>query len=184
MNKLNKNSFNIKLLNNVCVVYSYKLKNILMFTKSSRKSMVFKSKVIFDTNSNSLVFNGLLEKNSKKLYLHFNFLKSYLFSVSGILKIKKLNLIGVGYKAVKKTSKNIKLLQLKLGYSHDIFFKIPQGVIVHCPKPTKIIMLSNCSNTLNNFSSVIKSFKIPEPYKGKGIFYFNENLKLKEGKRI
>lgn len=97
---------------------------------------------------------------------------------------KKLNIVGVGYRAMTVNSLNFSILHLKLGYSHQIYIKIPKSLTLICPKPTKIFIFGYKQQKINQLATLIKSYKIPEPYKGKGIFYDNENILLKEGKKI
>ena len=94
---------------------------------------------------------------------------------------KQLVIVGVGYKAYKE--KESSFLNLKLGYSHLIKIKIPNNLIVSCPKPTLINIFGISKSTVNEFASKIRSLKSPEPYKGKGIKYFDEIIIKKEGKR-
>lgn len=101
-------------------------------------------------------------------------------------KKKKLNIVGVGYKIIvlnTKLSIPFTILQLKLGYSHLIYIKVPNDLIVVCPKPNKIFLYGNYQQKINLIAYLIKSYKLPEPYNAKGIFYFNEQIKLKKGKK-
>lgn len=97
---------------------------------------------------------------------------------------KKLNLKGVGYKVFPVENTSIKLIHLKLGYSHSIYLKIPESLTVYCYKSDKIFLFGNDYNSVSSTSALIRSCKIPEPYKGKGISYSNETIKLKEGKKV
>lgn len=97
--------------------------------------------------------------------------------------LKKLKLVGIGYRVVKKTKKNLDILFLKLGYSHDIYYKIPKHISVECPKPNLIYLLGSNVQELTVLTSALRSLKKPEPYKGKGILYDNEKIVLKEGKK-
>jgi len=100
-------------------------------------------------------------------------------------KVKqKLNIIGVGYRAILLTNFSFKILQLKLGYSHFIFIKIPKDLTILSTKPTKVFFYGNSQQKINKLVFLIKSYKMPEPYKGKGIFYFNEQINLKKGKKV
>ena len=92
----------------------------------------------------------------------------------------RLNLIGVGYKVFHQKKQN--LLVLKLGYSHDIYIKIPEYLNVICPNPTTIFISGYSKNYINSFINLIRSFRKPEVYKGKGILREYEKLILKEGK--
>jgi large subunit ribosomal protein L6 len=92
---------------------------------------------------------------------------------------KKLELIGVGYKAQAQGQK----IKLSLGYSHDIDYELPQGVQGVTPQPT-VIELSSCDKQkLGQVASEIRSYRSPEPYKGKGVKYENETILRKVGKK-
>jgi len=98
--------------------------------------------------------------------------------------INKLRLVGIGYKVFIISKKNFKLLCLKLGYSHNIYCIIPPEITVTCPSPTTIFIAGKNSSDVHRLSSVLKTLKLPEVYKGKGVLFENENIKLKEGKKI
>lgn len=93
---------------------------------------------------------------------------------------KSLELVGVGYRA--HLFKNY--LVLKLGYSHLIYVNIPKTIKIICIKPTKIYIIGSNKEEINLFAKLIKSYKKPEPYKGKGFLYEDEKIELKEGKKL
>jgi len=92
---------------------------------------------------------------------------------------RKLELIGVGYKAQAQG----KELKLSLGYSHDITYKLPEGVTASCPAPTAIELTSFDKQLVGQVASEIRSFRAPEPYKGKGVKYVEETVNRKVGKK-
>ena len=92
---------------------------------------------------------------------------------------KKLELVGVGYKA-QVQGQNLKL---SLGYSHDIDYKLPQGVQCATPQPTTIELSCADKQLLGQVASEIRSYRSPEPYKGKGVKYENETILRKVGKK-
>ena len=91
---------------------------------------------------------------------------------------KELEIIGIGYKAAVQGNK----LVLTLGYSHDINFDIEQGISVETPNPTTIIVTGIDKQRVGEVAAVIRSYRKPEPYKGKGIRYKGEFVPHKEGK--
>ena len=101
--------------------------------------------------------------------------------VAGVTKgfEKKLEITGVGYRAALQ-GKN---LQLALGYSHDVIYKIPEGIAITVPKPTEITITGNDSQRVGQVAAEIRSYRPPEPYKGKGVKYSNEFIFRKEGKK-
>ena len=96
---------------------------------------------------------------------------------SGFTKTLELN--GTGYRASVSGSK----LKLELGYSHDINFDIPTDVKIECPKQNLIKLTSINKEKLGAAAAKIRSFRKPEPFKGKGIKYIDEYIFRKEGKK-
>jgi large subunit ribosomal protein L6 len=101
--------------------------------------------------------------------------------VEGVTKgfEKKLEITGVGYRATL-AGKN---LQLALGYSHDVVYPVPEGIAITVPKPTEITITGNDSQKVGQVAAEIRSYRPPEPYKGKGVRYANEFIFRKEGKK-
>ena len=101
--------------------------------------------------------------------------------IAGVTKgfERRLEISGVGYRA----SVQGKNLQLALGYSHDIVYPIPEGITIVVPKPTEITITGNDSQRVGQVAAEIRSYRPPEPYKGKGVKYANEFIFRKEGKK-
>ena len=91
---------------------------------------------------------------------------------------KTLEIIGIGYKA----NMNGKTLNLDLGYSHDINYEIEDGITVETPNPTTIVVSGIDKQRVGEVAAHIRSYRKPEPYKGKGIRYQGEKVAHKEGK--
>jgi len=92
---------------------------------------------------------------------------------------KELEIVGVGYQA----SLEGKRLRLQIGYSHDIYFDLPEGINLTADRTT--IKINGIDKQLvGSVASKIRSFRKPEPYKGKGIRYKNEYIKIKQGKTV
>ena len=91
---------------------------------------------------------------------------------------RKLELVGVGYRAEMKGLK----LQLLLGYSHPILFVPPVGIKVETPTQTSIVISGIDKQLVGQVAAKIRSFRPPEPYKGKGIKYEGERVRRKAGK--
>ena len=92
---------------------------------------------------------------------------------------KTLELNGTGYRAIISGSK----LKLQLGYSHDIEYEIPKEVKIECPKQNIIKLASYNKDALGAVAAKIRSYRKPEPFKGKGIKYENEYIYRKAGKK-
>jgi large subunit ribosomal protein L6 len=96
-----------------------------------------------------------------------------------------LKFVGVGYRAIPVDGFRNKLFMLKLGYSHLIYFKVPDNFEIACFKKfTNLFIAGDFYQPVSQIASLIRVCKPPEPYKGKGILYVNEHIKLKQGKRI
>jgi large subunit ribosomal protein L6 len=92
---------------------------------------------------------------------------------------KKLNLVGVGFKAAASGSK----LNLAIGFSHPVDFEMPAGIKVATPTPTEIILTGADRQVLGQIAAEIRAVRPPEPYKGKGIRYSDEVVVIKETKK-
>jgi large subunit ribosomal protein L6 len=92
---------------------------------------------------------------------------------------KKLNLVGVGYKAQATGAK----LNLAVGYSHPVNFDMPAGIAVATPTPTEIVIKGADRQRVGQIAAEIRAVRPPEPYKGKGIRYADEKITIKETKK-
>jgi large subunit ribosomal protein L6 len=92
---------------------------------------------------------------------------------------RSLEINGVGYRAAVQG----KVLQLNLGYSHDVNYAIPEGIEIKTPKPTEIVISGIDKQRVGQVAAEIRDYRGPEPYKGKGIKYSDERIFRKEGKK-
>jgi large subunit ribosomal protein L6 len=101
--------------------------------------------------------------------------------VTGVTKgfEKKLTLVGVGYKAQAAGDK----LNLSLGFSHPVAHQLPTGVTATTPTPTEILIKGIDRQQVGQVAAEVRAYRSPEPYKGKGVRYANEVVKLKETKK-
>ena len=90
-----------------------------------------------------------------------------------------LEINGVGYRAAV----NGNVLQLQLGFSHDVNYPIPSDVTIKCEKPTAISITGKDRQRVGQIASEIRAYRGPEPYKGKGVKYATETILRKEGKK-
>ena len=91
---------------------------------------------------------------------------------------KKLEIQGVGYRAEKKGN----TLVMQLGYSHPVEMPDPEGITTEVPSQTEIVVKGADKALVGNYAAVIRDWRPPEPYKGKGIRYSGEHVRRKEGK--
>ena len=92
---------------------------------------------------------------------------------------KKLTLVGVGYRAQAQGDK----LNLQIGFSHPVVHQMPAGVKVATPSQTEIIISGADKQKVGQTAAVVRSYRAPEPYKGKGIRYADEHVVIKETKK-
>jgi large subunit ribosomal protein L6 len=93
--------------------------------------------------------------------------------------VKQLELVGVGYRAQMQGSN----LKLTLGFSHDVIFPVPEGIHIEAPTLTEITIRGVSKHLVGQVAANIRSYRKPEPYKGKGIRYKGEVIIKKEGKK-
>ena len=101
--------------------------------------------------------------------------------VTGVTKgfEKRLSLVGVGYRAQAQGDK----LNLTLGFSHPVVHKMPKGIKVETPTQTEIVIKGLDKQQVGQVAAEIRAYRPPEPYKGKGVRYQNEQVTLKETKK-
>ena len=92
---------------------------------------------------------------------------------------RKLELVGVGYRAQAQGNK----LNLSLGFSHPVEHMVPEGVTVETPSQTEIVVRGADKQVVGQVAAEIRSYRPPEPYKGKGVRYADERVQIKEAKK-
>ena len=179
MNYISKKNI-IKIPKNVSVYYCDNQRIIILINSSGQtKLLVLKTKIIFDKITRIIKitrdpFGNISNNEKKKLKAiqgtQVSTLKQLLLDMS-FLFCKKLNIIGVGFRVSTTKLSNFNLLHFKLGYSHYVYFKIPITLEIFCLKANKLLIVGNSYTAVNQVAALIRSFKTPEPYKGKGIVY-------------
>ncbi|CAM5188268.1 50S ribosomal protein L6 [Alishewanella longhuensis] len=92
---------------------------------------------------------------------------------------QKLELVGVGYRAKAEG----KVLNLSLGFSHPVVFAVPNGITIETPTQTEVVVKGADKQLVGQVSANIRAYRKPEPYKGKGVRYANENVRRKEARK-
>ena len=92
---------------------------------------------------------------------------------------QKLELVGVGYRAKAEG----KVLNLSLGFSHPVVFQVPNGITIETPTQTEVLVKGADKQLVGQVAANIRAYRKPEPYKGKGVRYANENVRRKEAKK-
>ena len=149
--------------------------NVISFEgKLGKSSSALPQGIKVDLKDNLLHFTG--ENKAMLGTVYANVKNEIIGNTKGFEK--KLELVGTGYKA----NVNGKTLVLALGYSHDINFQIPDGITIKVEK--NLVTVTGTSKQLvGQVAAEIKSFRKPEPYKGKGVRYEGEKIYRKEGKK-
>ena len=182
----------IKIPNNINLFYCNK-KNILIFKGPlTQKYLKIKTKIVV-SKINSIIklttlpFSKTSNHEKRKLKAirgaTVTLIKQLITETNTII-YKKLNIIGVGYRIFEVDNYKKKLLLLRLGFSHPIYFKIPNNLKIFCLKFTKLFISGTSYQDIVLTASLIKKNKLPEPYKGKGIRNENEKITIKQGKKI
>lgn len=187
MKTLKNKKYTVKIPDKINIFYSKEKKILIIKGPITQKSLKIENKIKIKENkievtslSLSKTRNNLLKKLKEKQGTIVAIIKQLMTDTSAI-SYRKLNFVGIGYRA---SSIENHLFLLKLGFSHPIYFKMPVNMKISCIKLTKIILRGNSYQSVMTYASKIRSKKLPEPYKGKGILYSNEKIKIKEGKKI
>lgn len=168
------------------------IKHIVILANSlAQKALILKTKVILEEKNRIIKitrepFLNISNNEKKKLKAiqgtQVNLLKQMLLDIS-FSSCKKLNLVGVGFRVAILKTAGLTLLHFKLGYSHHVYFKIPKNLKIFCLKANKLFILGDSHFFVTQVAALVRSFKTPEPYKGKGIVYTTEKIIFKEGKK-
>ena len=141
----------------------------------------FDSRIDISSKDNSIVVSRKSnDRKDKELHGLYRALIQNMVTGVSIGFEKKLLLVGVGYTAEKKGD----LLLINVGFSHPIYFQIPDALDVTTPDQTTIVIKGYHKQNVGDFSAKIRSMRKPEPYKGKGIKYSDEVVRRKAGKVV
>ena len=139
------------------------------------------SDVVISKEDNALIVKPKNDKNTKHWAM-----AGTMRAIAGNMVVgvsdgfeKKLELVGVGYRAQAQGNK----LNLTLGFSHPVVHDIPEGVTVETPSQTEIILRGIDKQVIGQTAAEIRSYRPPEPYKGKGVKYAGERIIRKEAKK-
>ena len=139
------------------------------------------SNVVISKEDNSLIVKPKNEKNTKHWAM-----AGTMRAITGNMVVgvsegfeRKLELVGVGYRAQAQGNK----LNLTLGFSHPVVHDIPEGITVETPSQTEIILRGIDKQVIGQTASEIRAYRPPEPYKGKGVKYAGERIIRKEAKK-
>lgn len=190
-NKYMQKKTSIKIPKNTLVIYNNKKKIITLIGPLKVKSLRLSLNLIIKTDLNTI---EVTDKPFQKSNLNTKQIKSLQGTTVALIKqvlletsaliYSKLKIVGVGYRFLNVEGFNDKLLMFKLGYSHSLYYKIPDELKIFNLKSTKLFIYGSSYQNVSQSASIIRSYKKPEPYKGKGILFDSEKILLKEGKKI
>jgi len=163
--------------NKKLIIFKNKKKLKFLNIKYKLSFLFLKNKIYIFTRFCKMAHYKKRELNCLKRTI-LAFLKQFIIEIQVVL-YNKLKLVGIGYK-ILETNYN-KILLFKLGYSHSIYFKLNFKSFIF--KSIKLFIMGNYYQNIMEILARIRSLKIPEPYKGKGILYDVEKIKIKEGKK-
>lgn len=153
---------------------------IIIKGKNGELSLPLADNVAIELNDSQLTFTA--KDNSKQANAMSGTARALVNNmVKGVSEgfEKKLQLIGVGYRAQAQG----KVLNLSLGFSHPIVHEMPEGISVQTPSQTEIILTGADKQVVGQVAAEIRAYRSPEPYKGKGVRYVSEVVVMKEAKK-
>jgi ribosomal protein L6P/L9E len=185
---LNKNNKYLIKIPDFILIFYFKKNNMIVFKTNTKirflfiyfklNILIYKNKIFLFNNFLLKLPNNLKKKLNSYKKIILAFFKQFLIEMQ--VKIySKLKFIGIGYKLFLTDYK--KILLFKLGYSHSIYLKL--NFDFFNLKFTRLFIVSNFYKNLMKITSLIRTLKFPEPYKGKGILYQTEKIKIKEIKK-
>jgi large subunit ribosomal protein L6 len=182
----------IQIPKNINVLYCNKKKIVTFVGLLQKKSLKLEVKILLLPSTNSIIITNLqFNKTSNSNLKNIKSIqgttaakiKQIIIEISYTL-YHKLNFVGLGYRVFPLENFNNQIY-FKLGFSHLIYFKIPNSVNTFCKRFTKLFIYGNSSlSDIMKTASLIQHCKKPEPYKGKGIIHEGEKILLKKGKKI
>ena len=136
-------------------------------------------KTDYDENSRNLVVSRRGDDRQSRAYhgLSRALIQNMVMGVTTGFE-KRLEIVGVGYLAAIQDN----ILQLRVGFAHEVHREIPKGLDVSCPDQTHVVVKGCDKQLVGQFAAEVRAVRKPEPYKGKGIRYVGEQVKIKPGK--
>lgn len=183
--------YTVKIPKDINIIYSRTRKIITIVGPLTRKSLKLPVQLFLIKSENLLKVSSLSffkaskyqEKRNSTLQGTITSLIRQLIIETSILLYKELKIVGVGYRVFDVDNFKNRLFLFKVGYSHFLFFKVSPNINLFCVKTTKLFVFGNSYQHITETASLIRSYKKPEIYKGKGILYKTEKIILKEGKK-
>lgn len=154
--------------------------NVIVKSQAGELKVDYPSDLIKVENTNNNIKVSRLNNLQKARIFHGTINSNINNAIIGLSKgyVKKLKIVGVGYKANVTSDK----LNLAIGFSHPVVMSIPKGLKVVCPTPTEIEISGFNKIVVGEFAANVRAIRKPEPYNGKGIMYSDEHIVRKVGK--
>lgn len=146
--------------------------------KNGSQSLVVHDDVVFTKDENTIKFQPRTPDAMPLAGTMRSLVNNLIIGVEQGFE-RKLELVGVGYRAQMKG----KVLNLLLGFSHPVEYPIPEGITIETPSQTEVVVKGIDKQAVSQTAAEIRSFRPPEPYKGKGVRYAGENILRKEAKK-
>lgn len=184
--------YTVKIPPNISMSYCENTQVVIFYNSFKRRALKLKLKLSINSEKKTIQvtqnsFFSVANHEKKKLRIlqatYVVLIKQLILEIETSF-CKRLVLVGVGYKVVLLQISNINILHLKLGYSHSIFIKVPKTLQIFCLKANKFFIKGDSYRFVTQIAAIIRAYKTPEPYKGKGILYSTEKITLKEGKKL
>ena len=178
--------YKIQIPLNINVIYISNKKIIILSNLMSQKLLKLSVQILINKLKKTIYISQILFSKfvNKRLAASFQGTDTALIK-QNILELfiifyQKLKFVGVGYRVFNINNFKNQILLFKVGYSHFLYFKIIQNITVFNSKTIKLFLFGKNYQNLKQMLFLIRSFKKPEPYKGKGILYNNEKILLKK----
>lgn len=182
----------IKIPDNLSLIYVKRKKIIIFKSSFHKKSLKLDVQIFINKSKKFILVSGIpftnISNNKRKILNAFQgislaLIKQFLIEISTVLYVK-LKFIGVGYRVFNMNDFKNKLLLFKLGYSHFLYFKILRNIKYFSLKSVKLFIFGHSFQSITQIASLIRSYKKPEPYNGKGILRETEQITLKKRKKV
>jgi len=155
--------------------------NISVKGKLGELNLEFDTSITITHENNQIILNRSQDiKKQRELHGLYRALINNMVQGVSVGFSKELQLVGVGYSADKKGE----FILINAGYSHPIYFEIPEGIDIETPNNTTIIIKGVNKQNVGDVAAKIRKIREPEPYKGKGIKYSDEYVRRKAGKTV
>jgi len=155
--------------------------NVMVKGKLGELEMTYNPRIKIKSAENSIeVIRNSDKREDRELHGLYRALIHNMVTGVSVGFSKELKLVGVGYSADKKGD----FITINVGFSHPIYLQIPDGISIEIPDTTTIVVKGANKQNVGDIAAKIRSIRVPEPYKGKGIKYSDERIRRKAGKVV